>query len=124
MPYKKFPLFKNNTDGNNAESVEANYEFVPNDKHVAIHCKRTCSFYVFDTCDEMVAFLIAQKKANPELLNYHKVIRGQSYQKLRFDIDAPIEFSENVMSHIKKPELEAKPVKQEPTGLFQFHQQP
>jgi len=60
------------------------------------------------TCDEMVAFLIAQKKANPELLNYHEVIRGQSYQKLRFDIDAPIEFLKHVLSDIKKPE---------PTGL-------
>jgi len=92
MPYKKFPLFKNNTNGNNANSIEANYKFVPNDKRVTIHCKRTCNFYVFDTCDEMVAFLVAQKKADPELLNYHKIIRGQSYQKLRFDIDAPIEF--------------------------------
>jgi len=115
MPYQKFPLFKNNTNSNNADSVEANYEFVPNDKRVAIHYKRTCSFYVFDICNEMVAFLIAQKKADPELLNYHKVICGQSYQKLRFDIDTPIEFIENVMSHIKKPELKAKPVKPEPT---------
>jgi len=56
-------------------------------------------------------------KANPELLNYHKVIRGQSCQKLRFDIDAPIEFYEHAMSHIKKPKLEAKPVKPEATGL-------
>jgi len=117
MPYQKFPFFKNNTDGDNAESVEANYKFVPNDKRVAIHCKRTCSFYVFDTCNEMVAFLIAQKKANPELLNYHEVIPGQSYQKLRFDIDAPIEFIEHVMSDIKKPKLKAKPAKPEPTGL-------
>jgi len=117
MPYKKFPLFKNNTDSNNADSVEANYKFVPNDKCVAIHCKRTRSFYVFDTCDKMVAFLVAQKKADPELLNYHEVICGQSYQKLRFDIDAPIEFIENVMADIKKPELEAKPTKPEPTGL-------
>jgi len=117
MPYKKFPLFKNNTNSNNADSIEANYKFVPNDKHVAIHCKRTRSFYVFDTCNEMVAFLVAQKKANPELLNYHKVIHGQSYQRLRFDIDDPIEFIENIMSHIKKPKLEAKPAKPEPTGL-------
>jgi len=117
MPYKKFPLFKNNTNGNNADSVEANYKFVPNDKRVAIHCKRTCSFYVFDTCDEMVAFLVAQKKADPELLNYHEVIHGQSYQKLRFDIDAPIEFIENAMADIKKPKLEAEPAKPEATGL-------
>jgi len=53
--------------------------------------------------------LTAQKKANPELLNYHEVIRGQSYQKLRFDIDAPIEFLEHVLSEIEKPELEAEP---------------
>jgi len=65
----------------------------------------------------MVAFLVAQKKANPELLNYHKVIRGQSYQKLRFDIDAPIKFIENVMADIKKPELKAEPTKPEATGL-------
>jgi len=117
MHYKKFPLFKNSTNGDNADSVEANYKFVPNDKRVAIHCKRTCSFYVFDTCDGMVAFLVAQKKADPELLNYHEVICGQSYQKLRFDIDTPIEFIENVMADIKKPKLEAKPAKPEPTGL-------
>jgi len=117
MPYKKFPLFKNNTNSNNANSIEANYKFVPNDKRVAIHCKRTHSFYVFDTCNEMVAFLVAQKKADPELLNYHEVIRGQSYQRLRFDIDAPIEFIENVMADIKKAELEAKPAKPKATGL-------
>jgi len=117
MPHKKFPLFKNNTKGNNADSVEANYKFVPNDRRIVIHCERTCSFYVFDTCDEMVAFLVAQKKANPELLNYHEVIRGQSYQKLRFNIDTPIEFIENAMADIKKPELEAKPAKPEATGL-------
>jgi len=52
----------------------------------------------------MVAFLVIQKKADPELLNYHEVIFGQSYQRLRFDIDAPIEFIENVMSHIKRRE--------------------
>jgi len=68
-------------------------------------------------CDKLVAFLVAQKKANPELLNYHEVIRGQSYQKLRFDIDASIEFIENVMADIKKPELEAKPAKPEATDL-------
>jgi len=79
MPYKKFPFFKNDTNSNNTDSVEANYKFVPNEKHVVIHCERTCSFHVFDTCNEMVAFLIAQKKANPELLNYHEVIHGQSY---------------------------------------------
>jgi len=58
-----------------------------------------------------------QKKANPELLNYHEVIRGQSYQRLRFDIDAPIEFLEHAMADIKKPELKAEPAKPEPTGL-------
>jgi len=117
MPYQNFPFFKNNTDSNNADSIEANYKFVPDDKRVVIHCERTCCFYVFNTCNEMVAFLIAQKKANPELLNYHEVIRGQSYQRLRFDFDAPIEFIEHVMSDIKKPKLKAKPAKPEPTGL-------
>jgi len=61
--------------------------------------------------------LTAQKKANPELLNYHEVIRGQSYQKLRFDIDAPIEFLEHVLSDFEKPKLKAKPAMPEPTGL-------
>jgi len=75
MTYKKFPFFKNNTNGNNADSIEANYEFVPNDK------------------------------------------RSQSYQRLRFDIDAPIEFLKHVMSDLKKPELETEPAKPEPTGL-------
>jgi len=117
MPYQKFPFFKNNTDGDSTDSVEANYKFVPDDKRVAIHCERTHCFYVFDTCNEMVAFLNAQKKANPELLNYHEVILGQSYQKLRFDIDAPIEFLEHVLSDIEKPKLKAKPAKPEPTGL-------
>jgi len=117
MPYKKFPFFKNNTDGHNADRIEANYKFVPDDKRVVIHYKRTHCFYVFDTCKEMVAFLTAQKKANPELLNYHEFIRGQSYQKLRFNIDAPIEFLEHILSDIEKPELEAKPAKPEPTGL-------
>jgi len=65
----------------------------------------------------MVAFLTAQKKANPELLNYHEVILGQSYQKLRFDIDTPTDFLEHVLSYIEKPELEAKPAMPEPTGL-------
>jgi len=92
LPYKKFPYFKNNTDGDTTDSIEANYKFVPDDKCIVIHFERTCCFYVFVTCDEMVAFLTAQKKDNPELLNYHEVIRGQSYQKLRFDIDAPTEF--------------------------------
>jgi len=117
MPYKKFPFFKNNTDSDSADSIEANYKFVPNDKRIVIHCERTHCFYVFDTCDEMVAFLTAQKKANPELLNYHEVILGQSYQKLRFDIDTPIEFLEHVLSDIEKPKLKAKPSMPEPTGL-------
>jgi len=98
MPYKKFPFFKNNTDGDTTDSIEADYKFVPDDKRIVIHCERTRCFYVFDTCDEMVAFLTAQKKDNPELLNYHDVIHGQSYQKLRFDIDAPIEFLEKSSS--------------------------
>jgi len=72
---------------------------------------------VFDTCDEMVAFLSAQKKDNPELLNYHEVICGQSYQKLRFDIDTPIEFLEHVLSDFEKPKLKAKPAMPKPTGL-------
>jgi len=37
--------------------------------------------------------------------------------RLRFDIDAPMEFIENVMSHIRKPKLEAKPTKPKATGL-------
>jgi len=57
------------------------------------------------------------KEGNPELLNYHEVILGQSYQKLRFDIDAPTEFLEHVLSDIEKPELKAEPAKPEPTGL-------
>jgi len=65
----------------------------------------------------MVAFLTPQKKANPELLKYHEVILGQSYQKLRFDIDAPTEFLEHVLSDIEKPKLKAKPAMPKPTGL-------
>jgi len=80
MPDKKFPFFKNNTDGNSADSVEANNKFVPNDKRIVIHCE-----------------------------NYHEVIHGQSYQKLRFDIDAPTEFIEHVLSDFEKPKLKAKP---------------
>jgi len=117
MPYQKFPFFKNNTDSDSADSVEANYKFVPDDKRVVIHCERTRCFYVFDTCKEMVAFLTDQKKANPELLNYHEVIRGQYYQKLRFDIDAPTEFLEHVLSDFEKPNLKAESAKPKPTGL-------
>jgi len=112
MRYKKFPFFRNNIDGDTADSVEANYKFVPDDKHIVIHCERTHCYYVFDTCDEMVAFLTAQKKDNLELLNYHEVIRDQSYQKLRFDIDALTEFLEHVLYDFEKPKLKAKP-----TGL-------
>jgi len=65
----------------------------------------------------MVAFLTAQKKDNPELLNYHGVICGQSYQKLRFDIDAPPEFLEQVLSDFENPKLKAEPAMPEPTGL-------
>jgi len=117
MPYKKFPFFKNNTDGDSADSVEANYKFVPDDKRIVIHCERTHCFYVFDNCESLVAFLTAQKKANPELLNYTEVILGQSYQKLRFDVDAPIEFLEHVLSDIEKPKLKAEPAKPKTTGL-------
>jgi len=117
MPHKKLSLFKNTTDGDSTDSVEASYKFVPNDKHILIHCERTCCYYVFDTCDEMVAFLSDQKKDNLKLLNYHELIRGQSYQKLRFDIDAPIEFLEHILSDFEKPKLEAKLAMPEPTGL-------
>jgi len=72
---------------------------------------------VASMCMRMVAFLTAQKKANPELLNYHEVILGQSYQKLRFDIDAPTKFLEYVLSDIGKPKLKAKPAMPKPTGL-------
>jgi len=65
----------------------------------------------------MVAFLSAQKKDNPELLNFHEVICSQSYQKLRFDVDAPMEFLEQVLPDFEKPKLEAKPVKPGPTSL-------
>jgi len=34
MPYQKFPFFKNSTDSHKADSIEANYEFIPNDKRV------------------------------------------------------------------------------------------
>jgi len=105
--------FKNNTDSDLADSIEASFKFVPNDKCIVIHCERTHCYYVFDTCDEMVAFLTAQKKDNPELLNYHEVIRGQSYQ-LRFDIEPPTEFLELVLSDF---ELKAEPAMPKPTGL-------
>jgi len=105
MPHKKFSFFKNTTDGDSADCVEASYKFVPNDKCIAIHCERTRCYYVFDACDEMVAFLSAQKKDNPKLLNFYEVIRGQSYQMLRFDIDAPIEFLEHFLSDFKSPSL-------------------
>jgi len=117
MPHKKFSFFKHTTNGNSADSIEASYKFVPNDKHIAIHCERTCCYYVFDTCDEMVAFLSAQKKDNPELLNFHKVICGKSYQKLRFNVDPPMEFLKQVLPNFEKPKLEAELVKPEPTSL-------
>jgi len=72
---------------------------------------------VFDTCDEMVAFLSVQKKDNPKLLNFHEVIHGKSYQKLRFNVDAPMEFLKQVLPDFEKPELEAKPVRPKPTSL-------
>jgi len=72
---------------------------------------------VFDDCESLVAFLTAQKKDNPEFLNFHEVICGQSYQKLRFDVDAPVEFLEQIMPNFEKPELDAEPAKPKPTGL-------
>jgi len=117
MPHKKFSFFKNATNGNSEDSIEASYKFIPSDKRIVIHCERTHCCYVFDTCDEMVAFLSAQKKDNTELLNFHEVIHGQSYQKLRFDIDAPIEFLEHVLSDFEKPKLKAELAKPKPTGL-------
>jgi len=116
MPHKKISFFKHTINGAPADSVEASYTFKPDDKHVIIHCKRTHCYYVFNTCDEMVAFLSAQKKANPELLNFHEVIHGQAYQKLRFNVDAPMEFLEHVLPNFEKPELDAEPIKPEPTG--------
>jgi len=107
-------LFKCTINGNSADSIEANYKFVPNDKRIVIHCERTCCNYVFSSCEALVAFLTAQKRDNPKLLNFHEFICGQSYQKLRFDVDAHVEFFEQIMPNFEKPELEAKP---EPTGL-------
>jgi len=116
MPHKKFSFFKHTINGNSADSVEASYKFFPNDKHIAIHCERTCCYYVFSTCEALFSFLSTQKKDNPELLNFHKVICGQSYQKLRFDVDAPMEFLEQVLPDFKKPDLEAELAKPEPTS--------
>jgi len=111
MPHKKFSFFKHTIGGNPADSVETSYTFKPNDKHLIIHCKRTCCYYVFSWG------MVAQKKANPELLNFHEVICGQAYQKLRFNVDAPMDFLKHVLPNFEKPALEAKPVKPEPTGL-------
>jgi len=113
MLHRKSSFFKHTTNCDPADAVESNYTFKPDDKH----CKRTCCYYVFSTCDEMVAFLSAQKKANPEHLNFHEVIRSQAYQKLRFDVDAPMEFLKGVLPNYEKPELEAEPIKPEPTGI-------
>jgi len=117
MGHKKFSFFKRTADGNSADSIEANYKFVPNDKHIVIHCERTCCYYVFSDCEPLVNFLTAQKRDNPELLNFYEVICGQSYQKLRFNVDAPVEFLEQIMTKFEKPKLKAKPAKPEPTGL-------
>jgi len=119
MCHKKFSFFNCITNRKSTEVVEANYKFVPNKKSIVIHCERTCCYYVFDNCESLVAFLTAQKKDNPEFLNFHEVIhdRGQSFQKLRFDVDAPVEFLEQIMPDFEKPKLDAKPVKPEPTGL-------
>jgi len=117
MPHRKFSFFKHTINGNSAGSIEASYKFIPNDKHIVIHCERTCCYYVFSTCDEMVAFLSTQKKDNPELLNFHEVIHGQSYQNLRFGVDAPIEFLKQVLPNFEEPELEAKLVRPKSSGL-------
>jgi len=117
MPHRKFSFFKHTTVGNSADRVEASYKFVSNDKCIVIHCERTHCYYVFSTCNEMVALLSTQKKDNPELLNFYEVICGQSYQKLRFDVDAPMKFLKQVLPNFENPELEAKPVKPKPTGL-------
>jgi len=72
MGHKKFSFFKCNADGKPADSVEANYKFVPNDKCIVIHCERICCYYVFSNCEALVNFLNAQKRDNPELLNQPK----------------------------------------------------
>jgi len=119
MGHKKFSFFKHAANGKLADSLEANYKFVSNDKHVVGHCERTCCYYVFSNCESLVDFLTAQKRDKPKLLNFHEVIHGQSYQKLRFDVDAPVEFLEQIMPNFEKPKLEAKPTKPKPkpTGL-------
>jgi len=90
---------------------------IVDDKRIVIHCERTCCYYVFDDCESLMAFLTAQKKDNSEFLNFHEVIHGQSYQKLRFDVDAPVEFLEQIMPDFEKPKLDAEPAKPKPTGL-------
>jgi len=57
------------------------------------------------------SFQFAQAKATPEHLNFHEVIHSKAYQKLRFDVDAPMEFLEQVLPDYKKPKLKAKPIK-------------
>jgi len=74
-------------------------------------------YYVFSNCESLVAFLTAQKKDNPKFLNFYEVIRGQSYQKLWFNVDALVEFLEQIMPNFEKPKLDAKPNKPELTGL-------
>jgi len=71
MCHKKFSFFNHATDHKSADIVEANNKFVPNEKHIVIHCERTCCYYVFDNCESLVAFLTAQKKDNPKFLNFH-----------------------------------------------------
>lgn len=72
---------------------------------------------------KFIDFIVAQNKANPENMNFHEVIHSKAYQKLRFDVDAPMEFLEQVLPEYKKPELEARPIKPEPTGneLLDFY---
>jgi len=119
MPFKKFPFFKNNTNGDNPDSIEANYKFVPNDKCVAppFTVRGLAASMCLILAMKWLPFWLPRRRPTQNSSSYHEVIRGQSYQRLRFNIDAPIEFIENVMSHIKKPELKAEPAKPEPTGL-------
>jgi len=71
-----------------------------------MHCYYVWLPLVATMC--LVAFLSIQKKDNPELLNFHEVIRGKSYQKLRFDFDTPMEFLEQALPDFKKPKLDAE----------------
>jgi len=68
-----------------------------------------------DTFEEFCQFFCEQKEANPEFLNFYEVICGDTYQKLRFDIDAPMEFIEHLYPKCNFGIL-PEPVKPEPTG--------